>query len=144
MGQAVEQILAQTKLYTDRVDYRVIHLPAGAIMAAAGVLAEIGEPFCALVVDKDEVTLVIPAEALSDFAPRLRDYVASEKTYRLITFDLELQMELVGFMARVSAVLAEAGVPILPFAAYARDHLLVASDQVDIAIAALEKLKSHL
>jgi uncharacterized protein len=144
MPLTVEQALAQTTFYTDGVDYVIVRLPAGAIMAAAGVVAEIGEPFSALVVDKHEVSLVIPADALKDFAPRLRDHIVSAKTFRLITFDIELEMELVGFMARVSTVLAAAHIPILPLAAYTRDHLLVPSDQVEVAIAALERLKSSL
>lgn len=142
MTQTVEQILKTANLYTDDRDYVVVKLPSGAIMAAAGVVAEIGEPFCALIADKDEVSLVIPSEALDDFAPRLRGYIATPKNYRMITFDLELEMELVGFMAKIAGALAEAGVSILPLAAYSRDHILVMSDQINIAMAALEKLKS--
>lgn len=144
MTQTARQAFAQAKLYTDNQEYVIIHLPAQAIMVAAGIVAEIGEPFCGLIVDKDEVSLVIPAEAVEDFAPRLRDHTVSQKSYRLITFDAELDMELVGFMALVSTALAEAGVSVLPLAAYMRDHILISSDQFKIAIAALEKLKSSI
>jgi hypothetical protein len=142
MSQTVEQALRQAKLYIDPREYALLKLPARAIMAAAGVLAEISEPFCMMIVDKDEVTLVIPSEAFPDFAMRLRDHSAAASSYRLITLDIELEPTLVGFMARISSALAAAGVSILPIAAYSRDHLLIPSQQVDIARQALEQLQS--
>src|SRR6185369_714881 len=105
MTQTVEQALAAAKLFSDDQDYLFIQLPARAIMAAAGVIAQIGEPFCALIVDKDEVSLIIPADAIADFKERLPDYQALPKPYRLITFDIELDISLVGFMAIISRAL---------------------------------------
>lgn len=143
MSQTVEQALQAAQLYTDAIDYRLLHLPPNAMMAAAGVLAEIGEPFAALIVDKDEVTLVIPADAVEVFARRLRDHRLSDTTYRLITFDLELEPTLTGFMARIAAALATAQIPILPFAAFSRDHLLVPSAQFETAWTALKTLQTN-
>jgi hypothetical protein len=142
MNEAVRQALKQAQLYSDGIDYLVIKLPARAITVAAGIIAEIGEAFCALIVDKDEVSLIIPAEAIEDFANRLKDHRTSPMLYRLITFDLELDFDIFGFMAEVSQVLAEAKVPILPIAAFSRDHILVPSSQFDIALKALQKLQS--
>jgi hypothetical protein len=142
MTQTVEQALSKAVLYSDAVSYTLLRLPASAITAAAGVVAQIGEPFCALIVDKNEVSLVIPADALPDFIKRLPGHSAAQQAYRLITFDLELDLALVGFMARVSRALAEAGVSILPLAAYSRDHILVPAAQFDIAMSALRKLQS--
>lgn len=142
MAQTVEQALAAAKLYGDEQIYKIVHLPANAVLAAAGVLAEIGEPFSALIVDKDEVTLVLTAEDLQEFGRRLPGHVASADDYRLITFDVELEPSLVGFMARISAALAQAQVTILPFAAFSRDHLLVPAAQFDQAITALRNLQS--
>ncbi len=143
MPQTAEQALRAAKLYTDNTEYQLIHLPPNAITAAAGVLAEIGEPFGALLADKDEVTLVIPAEAVAIFARRLRDHRLSETTYRLISFDLELEPTLTGFMARIAGALAAANVPMLPFAAFSRDHLLVPAAQFETAWHTLEKLQGN-
>jgi hypothetical protein len=143
MTQTVEQILAAAKLYSDEKDYIIVQLPATAITAAAGIIAEISEPFCALIVDKDEVSLVVPQEVWEDFSKRLPNHKVAEKPYKLITFGIVLEMNLVGFMARISQALAEANVSILTFAAFTRDHFLVPADQFDIAMAALQKLKSR-
>lgn len=142
MAQTVEQALLQAKLYTDNTLYSLIHLPPNGIMAAAGVLAQVGEPFGALIADKDEVTLVLPAELVEDFSNRLREKRVGETDYRLITFDVELEPTLIGFMARVAAALAMAGVSILPFAAFSRDHLLVPAAQFEAAWEALKKLQA--
>jgi hypothetical protein len=144
MARSVEQILAEVTLYSDQQDYIIVQLPTMAIMAAAGIIAEIGEPFCALIVDKDEVSVVVPADSWGDFSKRLPGHKTADKPYRLITFDTPLEMTLVGFMARISQVLAEANVSILPLAAFSRDHVLVPAEQFDIALTALEQLKSKL
>lgn len=141
MTQTVDQILAAAQLYSDKKDYIIVQLPAAAITAAAGIIAEVSEPFCALIVDRDEVSLVIPYEAWEDFSKRLPNHKVADKRYRLITFDIALEMSLVGFMARISQALAEVNVSILTFAAFTRDHVLVPANQFDIAMAALQQLK---
>jgi hypothetical protein len=144
MAVTAQQLFAQCQFYNDPRDYAVISLPARAIMAAAGVVAEYGEAFSVIIADKDEVTLVLLAEAWPDFAERLPGHRVASDVYRLITFDLELDMSLVGFMALISNALADAGISILPLAAFTRDHLLVKSDQVESALAALRHLQTSL
>ncbi len=144
MNHEVLSALKQTSLYSDGIDYVVVKLPARAITVAAGIVAEIGEAFCVLVADKDEVSLVIPAEAIDMFASRLKSHTTAPTAYRLITFDIELDFNLVGFMAVISQTLANAKVSILPIAAFSRDHILVPTEQFDIAMRALQKLQSGL
>ncbi len=141
MTQPPHEILKQTTFYSDGQPYAFVRLPASAITAAAGLVASIGEPFCALLVDKDEVSVMMPAEAWAEFKQRLVNNQTAAVSYRLITFDIVLEPDLVGFMAYVSAALAEAGVSILPFAAYSRDHLFVPESQFEQALAALESLR---
>lgn len=141
MSQSLESILQQATLYTDEVRYRIVHLPPNAIVTAAGVLAQLAAPFTALIVDKDEVTLILADDDYTDYALRLRESRPSPAVYRLITFDLPLDLTVIGFMARVSAVLAAASVSIMPLAAYERDHILVPESQFEDAWAALTALQ---
>jgi hypothetical protein len=90
--------------------------------------------------DKDEVTLLIPADAIEAFARRFRDYLVSDTHYRLISVDVVLDPALVGFLARISQALADAGVSIVAIGSYSRDHLLVPVEQFEKAWATLEKL----
>ena len=143
MCQSVADALRRANLYSDERIYRMLKLPPNAITLAAGVVAETGLPFCALMVDKDEVTLMIPDEAQRAYSARLRAAITSEREYRLITLDAVLDLELVGFMARIAESLASAGIPILTFAAYSRDHIFVASDDFDTAMRTLQRLQEE-
>jgi hypothetical protein len=142
MDSRVRDILKMATFVADDQRYAVVKLPARAVTAAAGVIAEISQPFLALLVDEHEVTLVIPSDAVEDFASRLRGYEMTTDVYRLITCDAVLPPDLIGFMAQISAILAKASVTILPFAAYSRDHLLVPENQFDQAMQALASLKT--
>lgn len=143
MPQTIQSTLSEASFYSDEQSYVFIKLPAQAITIAAGIVAETGIPFCALLVDKDEVSLMIPEDAYEEFQKRLKHGTISETRYRLITIDVELEATLIGFMAIISQALAIAGITIMPFAAYSRDHLFVPSAQFQSAIQALEALKSN-
>lgn len=143
MKQKVDDVLRRASLYSDGRRYRILKLPPNAAALAAGVVAEFALPFCALIVDKDEVTLMIPDEARSTLSDRLRGAIAGERAYRLITLDAALEPDLVGLMARIAAALAAAGIPILTFAAYSRDHVFVSSDDYEAAICALQRLQEE-
>ncbi len=140
-AQTVAEALQQAKLYSDDYLYCFIKLPANAVIAAASVVAEANNPFTALLVDKDEVTLMLEEEDYGEYQRRLRDAQVSEIRYRLITFDVELAPTMIGFMAAVSSALAEAGISLMPFAAYSRDHIFVHTDDYEKAIATLNGLK---
>ncbi len=141
MTQTVDEALRGAVLYSDKREYRLLQLPPNAMTLAAGVLAEAALPFSALLADKDEVTLLLPEVACQEFARRLRHATISEQVYRVITFDISLEPTLVGFMARVSGELAEAAIPILTYAAYSRDHIVVRVQDFEAAIRVLEALQ---
>lgn len=140
MSQSLDDILSNASLYSDGQSYRILK-PPNAITLAAGLVAEIGEPICALIVDKDEVSLMIPQEAQEAFSARLGEANVSDEAYRLITLEAVLAPDLVGLLARIAQALAAAGIPILTFAAFSRDHFFVQKADFDKAILALQKLQ---
>ncbi|MCU0475378.1 MAG: ACT domain-containing protein [Anaerolineae bacterium] len=140
MTLTTREALQQTRLFSDGERYVMVKLPAAAITMAAGVLAEVGSPFSTLIVDKDEVTLIVPDEAVEEFGKRMLGAEVSESGYRLITFDVVLPPTLIGFMAAISAACARAGVSIIPLGAFSRDHILVREDQFEAAMGALKTL----
>jgi hypothetical protein len=136
------EALANPKPKSDQVNYSIIKLPKEAIIAASGIVAEIGESFVALILDDHELTLIIPSDALEDYARRMPGNKVSSETYKLITLDIELDLSVVGLMASISRALAGAGIPIFPLAAYSRDHLLVPAEHLEKAMQVLVELNS--
>jgi len=63
-----------------------------------------------------------------------------EKGWRLLTFEMVLPFELVGFLAEVATILAEEGISIMAVSAFSTDHILVKSDDLEAAIAQLSEL----
>lgn len=133
----VLEIFQQTELSTDDIIYTYIKLPSRAITVAAGVIAQLGEAFSALIVDKDEVSLMIAEDAVEEFEKRLLE-ARQEGHYRLITFESVLEFDLVGFFAIVTELLANADISILAFSAFSRDHVLVPADKFEQAWSTLK------
>jgi hypothetical protein len=136
------QAFSQATLYTDGIDYRLIHLLPADLPVAASLLAEIGSPFCALIADKDEITLLLAQPVWERVASRFPDHRVAAP-YRLITFDLPLDFALVGFMALVSAILAQAQVSILAISAFERDHIFVPAASFQTAWDALKNAQTR-
>lgn len=61
---------------------------------------------------------------------------------RLITLTVHSSLDAVGFVARITSALADAGISVNPIAAYHHDHLLVPSDRAAEAMAILERLSA--
>lgn len=86
--------------------------------------------------DPYEVTLVLNRP---DFE-RVRDEIDDsrvESSFRLLTFTTELDFAVVGFLAEVSRILAEANISICVLSAFSRDHLLIRQNDLARALKAL-------
>lgn len=79
--------------------------------------------------DRWEVTLLVDETDFEAMRVGLRE-AQVEKGFRLLSFDIELDFSVVGFLAFVSQKLAEAGIPIVSLGAFSRDHLLVKQEDL--------------
>ena len=63
----------------------------------------------------------------------------AELSYLLATIkcDVELPFEIVGFMAQIANIFADAGISILPFSSFSRDHVLIRQDDLARALKSL-------
>ncbi|NNE99264.1 MAG: ACT domain-containing protein [Pyrinomonadaceae bacterium] len=90
--------------------------------------------------DKWEITLVLDEVDYQTVKHVIRE-AKVEKNFRLLSFDVELPFDVVGFMAHISEILANAGISILPISSFSRDHVLIS--QHDLA-EALKALRDHV
>ena len=86
--------------------------------------------------DSHEVTLVCEEEDWLAMRHAARD-ARVERGFRLVTLDVELPWNVVGFLARVTEILAAAGVSVGALSAFSRDHLLIKQDELAVALRAL-------
>ncbi|MGI8556476.1 MAG: ACT domain-containing protein [Pyrinomonadaceae bacterium] len=90
--------------------------------------------------EKHETTLLLDEIDFGTMRHALRDSKV-EGGFRLLTFDIELRFSVVGFLAEIAKILAEAEIPIVALSAFSRDHLLI--KQNDLA-KALKVLGEHI
>ncbi|HEY9284309.1 MAG TPA: ACT domain-containing protein [Pyrinomonadaceae bacterium] len=86
--------------------------------------------------DAHEVTLLLEEEDWRAMRHAARD-ARAEGPFRLVTLDIELQWDVVGYLARVTEILAAAGLSVGALSAFSRDHLLVKQDDLAALLRAL-------
>ena len=91
-----------------------------------------------ILMDKWEVTLLLDEIDIEVLLPALSN-AKIEQGYRLVTFDLVLDLSVVGFIAEVSHILAQANIPIMALSAFSRDHLLIKQKDLAKALTTLGK-----
>jgi uncharacterized protein len=74
--------------------------------------------------DRWEVTLLLDETDFGTIRHQLRD-AKTAGNYRLISFDVELDFSVVGFLAEVARILSEAEISVVALSAFSRDHLLI-------------------
>jgi len=83
--------------------------------------------------DAHEVTLVLEEEDWRRIRHAVRD-AKIETGYRLVTLDIELPWSTVGYFARVTEILAAAGISVGALSSFSRDHLLIKQEDLGRAL----------
>jgi hypothetical protein len=105
---------------------------------AAADLAALRPP-AQLVIEAGETSLLLREELLAAALAR-HPRARVERDLAWIRFEAPMGWELVGFLARVTAELARAGVPLGAVCGFSRDHLFVPARHLETARACLARL----
>ncbi len=87
------------------------------------------------IIDKNETTVIIEQSKYDE-----ENVIKIEKDWKILTFDMVLPFGLVGFLAKVSKVLADEKIPIFAISAYSTDHILVKEKDLTRAEEKLKEL----
>ena len=87
------------------------------------------------IIDKNETTVIIEQSKYDE-----ENVIEIEKDWKILTFDMVLPFGLVGFLAKVSKVLADEKIPIFAISAYSTDHILVKEKDLARAEGKLKEL----
>ncbi len=86
--------------------------------------------------DTHEVTLLLEEEDWRAMRYAVRE-ARVEGGFRLLTFDVQLSWNVVGYLARVTEILAGAGIAVGALSSFSRDHLIIKQDDLGIALRVL-------
>jgi len=136
--EGVKELLSRTEIQLDTEEYIIVSLRLEQEKKARESLNSLAS-FSSITYDYKEVSIVAKNTEWNKVKKKFTDY---EKTgpYKLITFNIVLDLSIVGFMATVSKKLADAGISIYAISTYLRDHILVQSEDAENAVRVLENL----
>lgn len=87
------------------------------------------------IIDKNDITLVIDQQKVSE-----NEVINIDKGWKILTFDMVLPFDLVGFLATISKALADERISIYVISAYSTDHILIKEKDIEKAQEVLKKL----
>ena len=136
VDEAARAVWARTRLHVWPERYVLASLPLRALAEVAATLSH-AEGFVALVAERDEVSLTLDEEAWRT-SPVRAQASAEAGPYRAITFDVNIDLAVVGYLAPAALRLARARVSIVPQCAFLKDHVLVREADLETAVRVLE------
>jgi hypothetical protein len=136
--QTVEELLQRTKVEVLPATFVLVGLRHAdwARLLENPELSPRPEAVFMLLRDTHETTILVEEDDWLAMRHAARD-ARIETGFRLVTLDIELPWNVVGFLARVTEILAAAGVSVGALSAFSRDHLLIKQDQLATALRAL-------
>ena len=87
------------------------------------------------IIAKHETTVIIDQSKYDE-----NNVIEIEKDWKILTFDMVLPFGIVGFMAKVSKVLADEKILLFAISAYSTDHILVKEKDLKRTVERLKEL----
>lgn len=94
--------------------------------------ADMSRPFTFIARTDEEISLVCPMDAVVDHPLKRED------GWRCLRVKGPLDFALIGVLARITACLADAGIPVFAISTYNTDYLLIRTETFSSALHALE------
>ena len=135
----VRKLLAKTKLVIMPEDYYLVRLPVDPKPIPGEWYRPATTRFAVFIREPHEITLVVPRRKWLRMQNIFERFEVSGPM-KVITFDIELSLEVYGYIAAISRPLADAGISVLPMSSFHRDHILVSKKDLPRAVRLLRQL----
>jgi hypothetical protein len=89
----------------------------------------------AVIQDKTEITVIMDQDHLP-----ADQVIQVDRDWKLITFNLVIPLQTIGFLAQVTAALADDHISVCALSSYSTDHILVKAHALPKALRTLETL----
>ncbi len=145
MTENVKEILSKTKVKISSEIYNLISLQQNIfqkLLENPELSPRMTAPFM-IFKDAFEITLLLDE---IDFG-KIRNEIPNAKIesgFRLLTFDIVLDFKMVGFLAEITKILADAEISIIAISAFSRDHILVKQENLAKALKVLSEYVEEL
>lgn len=139
MKTEVKNLWRQTKLRLWPERYWLISVAPEQLTLAAQTLRQVTSSFAALVLERDEVSLTLPEEAWQKCSAQFVNAKVAGP-YCALTFDLNIELSVSGYLLPAAERLAEAGISIVPQCAFLKDHLLLQEEDTVRAMAIMQQM----
>lgn len=133
MTGLADGFIRKAKFVVDPQTYAILHLKDE-------VRPDVSDALVWLHAAKDH-TLVVPQAAAERFE-KAKQVLGRDDGWRLVTIEVEVPLTISSFFAPFADALGEDEIPIVPFAGYRFDHVLVHHTNLDRAVAALKRVQS--
>lgn len=137
MNPRAQAVWARTALHVWPERYVLASVALSNVEEAAALLSNSAGSFAALVVERDEISLTIREDLWRQAG---LEATAIAGPFRAITLDVNIDLDVCGYLAPAAERLAAAGIAIVPQCAFLKDHLLVHERDLAAAVALLEGL----
>jgi len=117
--------------------YVLVSLPTSSLPEAASIVGRSAGAFAALILERDEVSLTLPEHVWTAHTVKAN---AKDGPYRAVSINVDVDLEVFGFIAAAHVRLANARISIVPEAAFLKEHLLVHEKDLDQTVSILGKL----
>jgi hypothetical protein len=138
MNKNVKALWAKTRIKVWPDEYVLVSLSHDNLPVAASLMATSEGQFSAIVVEKDEVSLTVSRDVWSKTGGKIKT-LASDGPYRVLTPDLNIDLNVSGYLLPAAERLAKSGMSIVPQCAYLKDHLLIQAGDTERARSILEQ-----
>lgn len=139
----LKYLISKTKIFIHPDDFVIISIDRNEESKIKHLFLEYGieifEPFSSITFNHSEVSIVFKTDKWSMLKNNFYNF-QEEGPYRLITFDIVLDLSVIGFLAVVSDMLAKAGISIYALSTYLRDHILIKKKDSDKALIVLKNI----
>jgi hypothetical protein len=136
--KSVSELLRETRVEVAPANYALIglrHQDWTRLLENPELSPRADAPFM-IFRDQREVTLLIEEDDWKRIRHAARD-AKVEGGFRLVTLDIELSWNVVGYLAQVTNILAAAGLSVGALPSFSRDHLLIKQNDLGLALRVL-------
>jgi hypothetical protein len=135
MGGLADGFIRKAKFVVDSGEYSIIHL-------SDEVKPDLSDALVWLHASKDH-TLVVPEGAVKRYEQK-KQVLGRDDGWKLVSIEIDVPLTVFGFFRPFADALADDEVPVVPFAGYRFDHVLVHKTNLDRALASLKRVQSDM